>query len=213
MADRSEAVNPAPRWSRRDVNAVVAVVLGVAVAAVVPVLLCLLGWHQAQEVRGVGAGRGVFTAASCGDRQEHTTETENGPVTNVTYTCTGTFDGRSGSRIDASVSSGYDYRPGTRTAAYVTGGSHVHLADHARAAARMAVWFTAACAVACLEVPVVWGLGRWIRGTVPARPGEPDHWWLDVPAMLIAAVFFSPFIMVFWLVAFAIFAILYVFLS
>lgn len=153
----------------------------------------------------------MFTAASCGDRKEKTTYDDNGSYTSVTYTCTGTFDGRSGSHIDTSVTSSYDYRPGTRTPAYATGGD-VYLADHLDAAIRMATWFTAACAVACLEVPVVRRLSRRIRGMAPDRPGETGHWWSDMPIILFAGLIFAPVVMLFWLLAMAFFAIFFAFL-
>lgn len=204
MTARGDSAHPGPRWSRRGVTAVVAVVLGAMVAVVVPALLWDTGWHRAESGRGVGGNRGVFTVASCGDRQEQDVTTDVGTTTTVTYTCTGTFDGRSGTRIDASVISGQNYRPGTRKRAYASGDGGVHLSSRAEAAVGMASWFTAAFAVACLEVPAVWRLYRWIRGRVPIGLGETRFWWLDLPFSVPFGLWLTPLVFVLACVLFVI---------
>src|SRR5579859_5214298 len=77
------------RW--RAETAIAVLIIGFIAGAVVPVMLCLRGWHSAEAVRGHGAGRGWFTVVSCGDPQKDDDD-------NVTYTCTGTF-ARQGPRL------------------------------------------------------------------------------------------------------------------
>ena len=154
-ADRTLARRP-PRW--RGALATAFAVVALAAAVVAPIGLCIRAWHEAESIRGVGAGRGLFTVSACGDRQE---DSEGG----VTYTCTGRFDGRWASGLRASVTSSTRYHTGARTAARVVGARDVQLASPAEAAAMMALWLIVACALGYVEVVAVVALQGWIRGS------------------------------------------------
>ncbi|ACU72484.1 hypothetical protein Caci_3579 [Catenulispora acidiphila DSM 44928] len=211
MADRGESVLDDPRRLRPATIATVVVILGVVAALVIPVLLCVRGWHEAETFRGVGAGRGIFVAESCGDRQVHKSADANGAtLTTVTYTCAGTFDGRSGVRIDAAVGdASHDYRAGARTPAYVTGKGVVRLASNHDAAVWMALWFFVACVVAAAEGAALWLLSRWIRGTVPHGVRELMDWPHLLAASLVGLLAVIPGLMILYLLAFLSLLILY----
>lgn len=192
MVDRVEDVRPGPgplppdiivaavqdarpgfRARHPNARATAVLVFAIAAALVIPGLLLVRGWSEAQQIRGVGAGRGVLTVAACGDRKVTvSTDSDGNQSTSVTYTCTGTFHGSSASLDNVAVESDVDYHAGVRTAAYVNSADHVYLADNPEAAAHMALWFTSACVVAGVEAAAIRLLHRRVRGrkrTVPGR--------------------------------------------
>lgn|GEM_PF-3179462 len=186
IVDAVQDARPVPRWRQRDTVATVVLVSAVVAALVIPGFLFARGLRETQTIRGVGAGRGVFTAAACGDpKTTVSTDSQGNKTTSVSYTCTGTFHGRSTSLDDVAVSSDVDYQPGVRTAAYVAGADHVRLADNREAAAKMALWFTLACFVAGIEAALIRLLYHRIRG----RTGPGNG--IDAPLMM-ALVVMSP---------------------
>lgn len=173
------------RWSadqtrRRGTIAAVVLVVGLAAAAVLPVLLCVRGWHEANTIRGAGPGRGTFTVAFCGDPQ-------SGHDDHTTYTCTGTFVGHSAHSAypapgaTAKVISESDLEAGVSRLATVTDDGAVSLASDDRAASKVAAWFTMACGVAAIEAAALALLVRRIRGgPAISMPDKPATWVLMV---------------------------------
>jgi hypothetical protein len=182
---------PVRRLWQDNRRATVILVAGFLVAIVAPALLCVRGWHEAESIRGVGAGRGWFTVASCGDQQVYMRGDED---EHATYTCTGTFDGPSVSGVQTSLSAvNKYYEGGDRVRARITGDGHVSLANGAVAAMVMASWFVAACAVARAEVIAVRMLDRRIRGVPQTKlwpvVGPPE------PRMGLRLTFTIPFVL------------------
>ena len=158
------------RRRRRGTLATVVLALGLAAAAVAPVMLCFRGWHEADAIRGVGPGRRTFTVLSCGDPQ-------NGHDDHIIYTCAGTFSGRPASGVPAKVITDADYEAGVSKPANMAGDGAVSLASDDRAASKFAAWFTVACGVAALEAAVVVMLVRRIRGEQAVwLRGKPPTW-------------------------------------
>lgn len=192
---------PGSRWRQRGTMAKVVLVFAVIAALVVPAFLSARAWREAQTIRGVGAGGGVFTAAACGNRKVTvSTDSDGNQTTHVTYTCTGMFHGRSASLDDVAVNSDFDYHAGERTAAYVAGADHVRLADNHEAAAKMALWFTLVCLIAGIEAAAVRLLYRRIRGGTGVGIGVG----LDGVAMsgVISLIVGGPLLVLFWLASF-----------
>lgn len=164
-----------PRRRRPLATAVLAV--GLAAAAVLPVLLCLRGWHDAQATRGLGPGRGVFTVAACGDPQ-------NGHDDHITYTCVGSFTGHpvsgvSPAAVAAKVTTDAEFPAGVRKLADLGDDGNVALASDDKAASKAAAWFTVAGGVAALEAAAVVALARRVRGgPALSLPRKPVTWVL-----------------------------------
>lgn len=199
---------PVPRRRKRDTVATVVLVVAVVAALVVPVFLFARGLRETQTIRGVGAGRGVFTVAACGDpKTTVSTDSDGTKSTSVSYTCTGTFHGRSTSLDNVAVSSDFDYHAGVRTAAYVAGADHVRLADNRGAAAKMALWFTLACFIAGIEAAAIRLLYHRIRGRTGSGSG------IDAPFMAVLVVMgplmAAPVLVLVWLVCFLAFMGIY----
>jgi hypothetical protein len=161
---------PESFWKQwRAETAIAVLVVGFIAGAVVPVMLCLRGWHSAETVRGLGAGRGVFTVVSCGDSQKDSDD-------NATYTCTGTFTRQGTSAVDVraasrlySVTDTRSHEAGVTLTARVNGDGGVVLADASSGAMTMALWITAVLAVVLVEGTIVRVLRRWILG-------RPQNW-------------------------------------
>jgi hypothetical protein len=192
---------PLPRWRQRSTAGTAVLVLAVAVALVVPSLVFFHGWSEAQMIRGIGAGRGVVTVAACGDRKVSvSTDSDGNRTTTVTYTCTGTFHSRSVSLADVAVKSDFDYRAGVSTAAYVTGATHVRLADNRSAAVSMSLWFTLACFLAAVEAAFIRLLRRRIRGR--RRIGRANEFGDTAVLAVTGSLMAAPMLVLFWLVSF-----------
>jgi hypothetical protein len=167
-------------------------VLALAAAAIVPVLLVVHGWHQADMIRGIGPGRGTFTVASCDDPQE-------GPNDHLIYTCTGTFAGRTAPGVAAKVTSDSLFETGVSKLAYLADGD-VSLASDDRGASKVAAWFTVACGVAALEATLGRVAVRRVRGEAAiTRPDRPWSWALLVFGVTLCT----------WMLAFFVLQIFY----
>lgn len=160
------------RWRSNIATAVLVVCF--TAGAVAPVTLCVRGWNEAESARGLGAGRGVFTVAHCGDPQKDSDD-------NTTYTCTGSFARQGASPVGVSAASriysvtdNRSHKAGAALLARMDGDGDVLLADDGSAAAIMAVWFTAALVVVLVEGTAARMLRRWILGL-------PVGWLLDGP--------------------------------
>lgn len=198
MADRVEEVRPGAR-RRRGSAATGVLVLAVVAALVIPALLFARGWREAQTIRGVGAGRGVFTAAACGDRKVSvSTDGDGNQTTHVSYTCTGTFHGSSVALDDVAVHSDFDYHAGVRTAAYVAGVDHVRLANNREAAAKMALWFTLVFLIAGIEAAVIRLLHHRTRRRAGVGIGLGDVAMSGVISLLVG----GPFLVLLWLASY-----------
>lgn len=178
---------------RQGARATAILLVALAAAAVLPVLLCIHGWHQADTIRGIGPGRGTFTVASCTDPRE-------GPNDHLLYTCAGTFARRTAPAIAAKVTSDAEFEPGASKLAYRTDDGDVFLASDDRAASKVAAWFTVACAVAALEAAAGTMAVRRARGeTAISRPDKPWSWTLLVCGMTLCT----------WMLAFFVLQVLY----
>lgn len=178
---------------RRGTRATVLLIAALAAAAIVPVLLVVHGWHQADLIRGIGPGRGTFTVASCDDPQE-------GPNDHLIYTCTGTFDGRAAPGVAAKVTSDTEFDTGVSKLAYLAGDGEVSLASDDRAASKVAALFTVACGVAALEAAVGGVAVRRVRGEAALRrPDRPWSWALMVFGVTLCT----------WMLAFFVLQVLY----
>ena len=178
---------------RRGPRATVMLLVALAAAGMVPVLLVVHGWHQADMIRGIGPGRGTFTVAACDDPQE-------GPNDHLIYTCTGTFAGREAPGVSAKVTSDAEFETGVSKLAYLADDGDVALASDDRAASKVAAWFTLACGAAALEVAVGRVAVRRIRGGAAiTRPDKPWSWALLVFGVTLCT----------WMLAFFVLQVLY----
>lgn len=203
IVDAVQDARPGPRRRRRENVASTFLVVAVVAALVIPVFLLARAFRDTQTIRGVGAGRGAFTAASCGDpKTTVSTDSDGNKTTHVSYTCTGTFRGHSASLDGVAVNSDFDYSPGVRTAAYVSGVDHVYLADNDWAAAKMALWFTLACFIAGIEATVVRLLYHLIRGR--NGPGSGIDGPLVMVFLVAGPLVAAPVLALFWLVSYSI---------
>ncbi|MEY9934953.1 hypothetical protein ABH926_009624 [Catenulispora sp. GP43] len=175
---------PESFWKRwRAETAIAVLVIGFIAGAVVPVMLCLRGWHSAETIRGLGAGRGVFTVVSCGDQQKDDDD-------NSTYTCTGTFALQGASAVGDSaaprmykVTDDITHKAGATLLGRMNSDGDVSLPDGLGAAATMAFWLVVALETALAEGMVVRMLARWIRGVPQGLE------WGDALIWVLAALF------------------------
>lgn len=177
---------PARRWSSQNVAANLVLVLGVTLAIALPAFLCVRAWHAADTMRGIGPHRGTFTVASCGNPHPADGATD--------YTCTGTFTGESAPAVTATLNAHADYRPGSAHRAY-TAAAHVHLADAASAADKLAIHITVAVLASSATVTAAWLLSSRIR--TGRRSRLPDN----VITALVAAGFSAVIVWVLLVVA------------
>jgi len=167
-ASKREQASLWQRW--RGAFATAVLTIGLIAAAVAPVMLCVRAWHEAESIRGVGAGRGVLKVSSCA----YLYSDSDG---DKTYTCSGVFT-RPGPPPPAdevvvtelsTMTVGSSYPAGATVAGRMIGDGEVFQADDDYAAAMTAAWFTVACAVAFVEGAAVWMLACRIRGVPVIR--------------------------------------------
>lgn len=197
---------PTNYWQRRRGTVATAILIfGLIAAAVVPVMLCVRAWHEAESIRGVGAGRGEFRVSSCAEVRKDSDG-------NKTYTCTGVFvprtllastptiPGRTAvvmvfAAPPSTMTVGTDYPAGAKVPARMVGGGEVYPPSADYAAVMMAVWFTVACGVFVVEAAAVRMLERRISGKPQRRPGGRRLGWLLVPVAVAAGVWLLAFVL------------------
>ncbi|WP_194909300.1 hypothetical protein [Catenulispora rubra] len=122
-----------------------------------PLRLWNHGWSTAQHLRGAGAGRGVFTVASCG--ASHQDENQ------ITYwDCTGTFAQPGFDPVQADVYDKQHDHAGVTRKAYSEGDGSIGLANYAGAGGLLGWWAALALGVFFTEAVVCFCLTGWILG-------------------------------------------------